>query len=244
MEEGVQGGGTRVLMVDDDVRLCRLTERFLAPMGYEVFSVHTGPEGLDAVLTGQWHVVLLDVMLPGLDGFELLRRIRARSDVPVLMRSARGESDDRIVGLELGADDYLPKTFTPRELLARIRAVTRRRAGETVSSGAVVPDEVAAGALRIHTGLRRAWFQERELELTATEFDLLLAFTRSRGRVRTRESLVEEIRDRSFEAFDRSIDVHVSSLRRKLGDDARNPRWIRTLRSLGYQLVRTPGEPR
>ena len=244
METGTESRGTRVLMVDDDERLCRLTERFLNPMGYQVFSVHSGPEGLDAVLTGSWHVVLLDVMLPGMDGFELLRRIRSRSDVPVLIRSARGESDDRIVGLELGADDYLPKTFTPRELLARIRAVTRRRASEVVSGTAVVPEEVTAGILRLHNGLRRAWFGPRELELTSTEFDLLLALARSRGRVRTRESLMEETRSRSFEAFDRSIDVHVSSLRRKHGDDGRNPRWIRTVRSLGYQLVRTPGEPR
>ncbi|MCP5526916.1 MAG: response regulator transcription factor [Verrucomicrobiales bacterium] len=228
----------RLLLIDDDRKLCRLLGEYLGPMGYEVEAVHSGPDGAARAAEAGWHAVILDVMLPGADGFEVLRRIRAASGVPVLMLTARGDEADRIVGLELGADDYLPKPFSPRELLARLRAVTRRGAhvpetGEASASGAVV----TVGDLQIDPDRRTARAGERVLNLTAVEFDLLLSLARARGRVKTRERLVEDIRNRNFDVFDRSIDVHVSALRRKLGDDAKEPRYIRTVRAVGYLLI-------
>lgn len=226
----------RILIIDDDRKLCRLLGEYLGPMGYEVEAAHAGPEGVEAALAGEWHAVILDVMLPGMDGFEVLRRVRAGSDVPVLMLSARGDETDRIVGLELGADDYLPKSFSSRELLARLRAVTRRA---TAARPVVEPDqaELAVGELRINPGSRVAVLGDQPLNLTAVEFDLLLSLARARGRVRTREQLIEEIRERDYDVFDRSVDVHVSALRKKLGDDVREPRFIRTVRAVGYMFL-------
>ncbi|MCB1125595.1 MAG: response regulator transcription factor [Verrucomicrobiae bacterium] len=230
------GQRQRVLIVDDDRKLCRLIGEYLGSMGYEVEAVHTGLEGAEPARAGSWHAVILDVMLPGLDGFEVLRRIRAGSDVPVLMLSARGDETDRIVGLELGADDYLPKSFSSRELLARLRAVTRRSvAARPAAEGE--PEELVVGDLRLHPGSRVAVLGDQSLSLTAVEFDLLLSLARARGRVKTREQLVEEIRERDYDVFDRSVDVHVSALRRKLGDDAREPRFIRTVRAVGYMML-------
>lgn len=234
--------GTPLLVIDDDRKLCRLIREYLEPLGYAVEAAHTGPEGVERALAGTWQAVILDLMLPGLDGFEVLKRIRARSDVPVLMLTARGDEADRIVGLEIGADDYLPKTFSPRELLARLRAVTRRASRPPATPAA--PDgeaEVTVGPLRINPAARVAVLGEQRLDLTAVEFDLLLALARARGRVKTREQLLEEIRERDYDVFDRSIDVHISALRKKLGDDAREPRFIRTLRAVGYMFIR-PGE--
>ncbi|RME90198.1 MAG: DNA-binding response regulator [Verrucomicrobia bacterium] len=226
----------RVLLIDDDRKLCRLVAEYLGAMGYEVRAAHHGEEGVELAVGEPWTAVILDVMLPGLDGFEVLRRIRARSEVPVLMLSARGDETDRIVGLELGADDYLPKTFSSRELLARLRAVTRRAAARR-AGGAEVEPEIVVGDLRINPGARLAFRGEERLDLTPVEFDLLLALARARGRVKTREQLVEEIRNRDYDVFDRSVDVHVSALRKKLGDDPRAPRYIRTVRAVGYQLI-------
>ena len=231
-------GRTRLLMVDDDRKLCRLVATYLTPLGFDVTAVHTGPDGVEqAVATGPTapHVVLLDVMLPGLDGFEVLKKIRARSGVPVLMLTARGDETDRIVGLEVGADDYLPKTFSTRELLARLRAVLRRSSG-AANAPEAPPAEIVVGPLRINVDARSAVLGATLLALTPVEFDLLASLARARGRVRTREALLDEIRDRNYDVFDRSIDVHISSLRKKLGDDAKNPRFIRTLRSAGYML--------
>jgi DNA-binding response OmpR family regulator len=179
--------------------------------------------------------VILDVMLPGMDGFDVLKEIRRRSDVPVLMLTACGEEADRIVGLEIGADDYLPKTFSTRELLARLRAVTRRarRPPEPEEE----EHELVVGALRVNTGARTAVLGDQPLALTPVEFDLLASLARARGRVKTREALLDECRDRNYEVFDRSIDVHISALRRKLGDDPKVPRYIRTVRSAGYLLI-------
>lgn len=226
---------TRVLVIDDDRKLCRLIGEYLGPMGYAVEAVHSGPEGVSRATEGPWDAVILDVMLPGLDGFEVLKRIRARCDVPVLMLTARGEEADRIVGLEMGADDYLPKTFSSRELLARLRAVTRRAVARADSD--LVEREIVVGQLRINAGSRAAVMGDQPLSLTPVEFDLLLSLAKARGRVKTRERLIEEIRERHYDVFDRSIDVHISALRRKLGDDARQPRFIRTLRSAGYMMV-------
>jgi len=224
-----------ILLIDDDRKLCRLTQEYLEPFGYKVEAVHTGPDGLRAALEGDWAAVILDVMLPGMDGLEVLRRIRERSDLPVLMLSARGDETDRIVGLELGADDYIPKAFSPRELLARLKAVTRRAARRD-RGGEAEDREVVVGPLRIAPASRAARLGERPLSLTPVEFDLLLSLARAKGRVKTRQQLLDEIRNRDYEAFDRSIDVHISSLRKKLGDNAREPRFIRTIRAVGYMM--------
>lgn len=236
------GGRHRLLMIDDDRKLCRLIKDYLEPLGYEVHAAFTGPEGLHQALDASWHAVILDVMLPGLDGLEVLKQIRAKSNVPVLMLTARGEPPDRIVGLELGADDYLPKTFTTRELLARLRAVSRRSVSRDAAAAPAGAEELAIGGLRILTGPHLVSIEEQPLSLTPVEYDLLLALARAKGRVKTREMLLEDIRERQYEVFDRSIDVHISSLRRKLGDDPKAPRYIRTVRAAGYMLV-NPLEP-
>lgn len=227
---------TRVLLIDDDRKLCRLIGEYLDAMGYAVSAVHTGPEGVQLAAREPWDAIILDVMLPGLDGFQVLQQIRRQSDVPVLMLTARGDEADRIVGLEIGADDYLPKTFSTRELLARLRAVTRR------THRAVGPpaSELVLGPLRIDFDTRQVWLEEALLTLTPVEFDLLACLGRPPGRVRTREQLLEDIRERNYEVFDRSIDVHVSALRKKLGDDPKEPRFIRTVRSAGYLLIPPP----
>ena len=225
----------RLLVIDDDKKLCRLIADYLEPLGYAVQAVHTGPDGVTAATGGTWHAVILDLMLPGMDGFEVLKQIRKSSDVPVLMLTARGDEADRIVGLEIGADDYLPKTFSTRELLARLRAVTRR------STRAPAPKEelrtIIVGDLRVCADNRTAVRGDAALDLTPVEFDLLWSLAQAKGRVKTREQLLDEIRDREYEVFDRSVDVHISALRRKLGDDAKTPRYIRTLRSAGYMLI-------
>ena len=227
----------RLLIIDDDKKLCRLIRDYLEPMGFEVEAAHTGPEGLEKAQTGQFQAIILDVMLPAMDGFEVLRLLRRTSDVPVLMLTARGEEPDRIVGLEIGADDYLPKTFSTRELLARLRAVVRRSSRTVVSAQPQNEPEIQVGALRVIPASRVALLANQPLTLTPVEFDLLAALARARGRVKSREQLLEEIRERHYDVFDRSIDVHVSTLRRKLGDDARDPRYIRTVRSAGYMLI-------
>lgn len=225
----------RLLVIDDDRKLCRLIGDYLSPLGYTVTAVHTGPEGVEKATVEEWHAIILDLMLPGMDGFEVLKAIRHKSDVPVLMLTARGDEADRIVGLEIGADDYLPKTFSTRELLARLRAVTRRTRS---AKKADEPEaEVVVGNIRIHTGAHTAVIGDQPLVLTPVEYDLLLALARARGRVRSREALIEDIRDRNYDVFDRSIDVHISALRKKLGDDAKNPHIIRTVRAAGYMMV-------
>jgi DNA-binding response OmpR family regulator len=229
--------GLRLLVIDDDRQLCRLIKDYLKPLGYEVTAVHNGPDGLEAALQESWNAVILDVMLPGLNGFEVLKRLREKSNVPVLMLTARGEEADRIAGLEVGADDYLPKTFSTRELLARLRAVTRRTAPAVAGTAGAGEAEIVAGPLRINPETRRAALDDKQLDLTALEFDLLACLARARGRVKSREQLVEAIADRNYDVYDRSIDVHVWSLRKKLGDDPKNPRFIRTYRSVGYMLI-------
>jgi DNA-binding response OmpR family regulator len=226
---------TRVLVVDDDTKLCRLIRDYLAPLGYDVAVEHTGPAGLETALGNSFAAVLLDVMLPGMDGFEVLKRLRGQSSVPVLMLTGRGEEPDRIVGLELGADDYLPKTFSTRELLARLRAVIRRSI--MTAASAVPPSQtIVVGDLEISEGARAASLAGQTLQFTTVEFDLLLSLAKAAGRVKTREQLLLEVADRNFDVFDRSIDVHISSVRRKLGDDPKNPRFIVTVRNVGYMM--------
>jgi DNA-binding response OmpR family regulator len=179
-------------------------------------------------------------MLPGMDGFDVLRHLRSKSNVPVLMLTGVGEEADRIVGLELGADDYLPKTFSTRELLARLRAVIRRSIITSVESEQQPPSSVTIGGLRIDQASRVASLDGGTLQLTAVEFDLLLSLAKAAGRVKTREQLLLEVADRNFDVFDRSIDVHISSIRKKLGDDRKSPGFIITVRSVGY-MMRKPG---
>jgi DNA-binding response OmpR family regulator len=236
----------RLLIVEDDVRLCRLVKDYLETMGYNVAMEHNGPAGLATALKDSFQAIILDVMLPGMDGFEVLRRLRAHSTVPVLMLTGRGEEADRIVGLELGADDYLPKTFSTRELLARLRAVLRRSIVTQTMNDAAAADRrsapVVVGELYIDPGAHSAMLGNQPLALTRQEFDLLLALARAAGKVKTREHLLLEVADRDFEGFDRSIDVHISSLRKKLGDDAKSPRWIDTIRGVGYTLKKPGSE--
>ncbi len=230
-----------ILIVDDDVKLCRLIREYLEPLGYQVTVAHTGPEGLAAAVREQFSAVILDVMLPGMNGFDVLRNLRAKSNVPVLMLTGRGEEADRIVGLELGADDYLPKTFSTRELLARLRATIRRSNVALVQEGSR-EQQVVVGDLRLDPEARAAVLAGQALPLTAVEFDLLMSLAKAAGRVRTREQLLNEIADRNFDVFDRSIDVHISSLRKKLGDDSKSPRFIVTVRSAGYMLRKPDSE--
>jgi len=237
-------GRTRLLVIDDDRELCALIRDYLEPLGYDVTAVHNGLVGVDQAMMGNFEVIILDVMLPGLDGFEALKRIRQQSNVPILMLTARGEESDRVAGLEVGADDYLPKTFSTRELLARLRAVMRRTSRPT--AGAQPADEgdaeVVVGELRLHPGTRTMARGDKAVELTAIEFDLLECLMRARGRVKSREQLLEAITDRNYDVFDRSIDVHIWSLRKKLGDDPKNPRFVRTLRAVGYMLINPDAE--
>jgi DNA-binding response OmpR family regulator len=231
----------RLLVVEDDVRLAKLVKDYLDAMGYLVSLAHTGPAGLEAALTHAFHAIILDVMLPGLDGFEVLRRLRVHSNVPVLLLTGRGEETDRIVGLEMGADDYIPKTFSTRELLARLRAVLRRSVITEQQKTDQRTAPVAVGELFIDPASHTATLSGEPLVLTRQEFDLLVALARSSGRVKTREQLLLEIADRDFEAFDRSIDVLIAALRKKLRDDAKAPHWIETVRGLGYVMKR-PGQ--
>lgn len=224
----------KVLLIDDDKKLCRLIAGYLDPLGYSVSAVHTGTEGLERALAHRWHAVLLDMMLPGMDGFEVLKKIRQKSEVPVLMLTNRGDEADRIVGLEMGADDYLPKTCSSREMLARLRAVARRSNRQQTQSE---DDDIHVGLLHIQPASYVAALGDQPLHLTPVEFDLLLCLARSVGRVKTRDQLLEEIRERNYEVFDRSIDVHISALRKKLGDDPKHPRFIRTVRTAGYSLM-------
>lgn len=224
---------SRLLVVDDDRKLANLIRDYLTPLGYDVTLRHSGPDGLAEALASPYEAVILDVMMPGMDGFAVLRELRKKSDVPVLMLTALGEEADRIVGLEIGADDYLPKTFSSRELLARLRAVTRRA---RVKPGDDAIREFSAGPLRLCEETHTVILGDTALDLTTIEFAILASLLRAKGRVKTREKLIEEVSDRRFDVFDRSIDVHVSSLRKKLGDDAKNPQFIRTIRGIGYSL--------
>jgi len=237
-------GHARLLVIDDDRKLCRLIADYLTPLGYSVTAVHTGPEGVEQAKAETWQAVILDLMLPGMDGFEVLKNIRRTSDVPVLMLTARGDEADRIVGLEIGADDYLPKTFSTRELLARLRAVTRRAVRAPQGAPDAIKPDIVVGPLRINPNARVALLDDQVLTLTPVEYDLLLSLARAKGRIKSRDQILDEIRDREYEIFDRSIDVHVSALRKKLGDDPRQPRFIRTVRSAGYMLVNPGEEPR
>ena len=224
----------RILLVEDDRKLARLLVDLLLAHGYSAVAVYDGHSGIERAREERWNLVMLDVMLPGLGGFEVLRRLRRVSQVPVLMLTARGGDEDRVAGLDGGADDYVAKTASSRELVARIGALLRRAALAVPVSH---PDLLTAGELHLDVAARTAHLGDRRLSLTPVELDLLITLLRFRGRVRSREQLLEQVRGRELGAFDRTIDVHIAALRRKLGDDPRSPRYIRTVRSAGYMLV-------
>ena len=225
----------RLLIIDDDAELCELLAEYLQPEGFQVDAVHTGTEAVERALTGHYALLVLDVMLPGLRGFDVLQKIRATSRVPVIMLTARGEDVDRILGLEIGADDYLPKPFNPRELAARIQAVLRRT-DEARTRGAVSAGEelVCVGDLELSPASRVVRRNNHEVDLTAVEFDLLKLFLSSPGVVLEREYLAHSVLGRNLTPFDRSIDVHVSNLRRKLGWAPDGGERIKAVRGSGY----------
>src|SRR2546423_3691238 len=225
---------TQVLLADDDVELSAMLKEYLEREGFAVTAVHDGEAAARLAPGGAYQIVVLDVMMPKLDGVEALRRIRQASRVPVIMLTARGDDVDRIVGLELGADDYVPKPCTPRELVARLRAILRRaQGGANVGGAAAGPLEI--GALKLWPEKRRAEWRSRELVLTSIEFNVLEVLMKNAGRVVSKHEISEQALGRPLARFDRSIDVHLSAIRQKLGDGAR---LIRTVRGLGYHLVK------
>ncbi|KPJ98796.1 MAG: transcriptional regulator [Nitrospira bacterium SG8_35_4] len=225
----------RILVIDDDEELCELLTQYLGPEGFEVEAVHDSGKGIARALSGEHDFVVLDVMLPGVNGFEVLRTVRKSSPVPVLMLTARGEDVDRIVGLEMGADDYLPKPFNPRELVARIRAIQRR--GETKNKEKTEhqpPEKIIVSDVSLERATRVVQKAGKNVDLTAAEFDLLEMLLRSAGHVVPRRELVTKVLGRGLDPFDRSIDVHISSLRKKLGHKIKGVERIRTIRGIGY----------
>ncbi len=230
----------QILIIDDDVALCELVTEYLEPLGFQIESVHRGDAGAERALAGEHSLVVLDVMLPGLNGFEVLRRIRAESKIPVLMLTARGDDIDRIVGLEIGADDYLPKPFNPRELTARIRAILRRTTSEAPVDQ-VLEKRLQVGDVELDSGTRAITRGGQNVELTAVEFDLLEKLLRSAGQIVTREELSKQVLGRSSSPFDRSIDMHISNLRKKLGHRADATERIKTVRGVGYIYAQVSG---
>jgi DNA-binding response OmpR family regulator len=227
----------QILLIDDDVELCSLVTEYLEAEGFKVEAVFDGKRGLERALNGQQLLVVLDVMLPGLSGLDVLRRIRITSKMPVLLLTARGEDVDRIVGLEIGADDYLPKPFNPRELVARIRAILRR----TRSTPQIdpIPDVIRVGDIELDPATRTVRQKGTRIEFTSVEFNLLEVLLREAGRVVAREELVDTVLSRKFSPFDRSIDMHISKVRKKLGDSDTGTELIKTVRGVGYIFALT-----
>jgi DNA-binding response OmpR family regulator len=226
---------TRVLIIDDDEKLNALLAEYLGRFDFSVRAAVKPEEGLRALKADPPDIVILDVMLPGIDGFAVCRKVRESSRVPIIMLTARGDVMDRIVGLELGADDYLPKPFEPRELAARMQAVLRRGANGGLE------DRVRAGPLELNWTTRSAYLDGQPLSLTSAEFELLGLLVRNRGRVLTRDRILDETRGIDWEAYDRSIDVLISRIRQKLDDDPREPAFIRTVRRIGYAFIGRQG---
>lgn len=223
----------KVLIIDDDEELCDLVSEYLAVEGFETEAVHEGDTGLEKAKTGKYDLAILDVMLPKMNGFEVLKNIRSHSDLPVLMLTARGDDMERIVGLEIGADDYLPKPFNPRELVARLRAILRRSInGEEKDE--TLPEKIVVGDVELSSTSRAAVLGETTLTLTSVEFDLLAALLREAGRVVKKEDLSEKVLERKLSPFDRSLDMHISNLRKKLGSREDGSERIKTIRSVGY----------
>jgi DNA-binding response OmpR family regulator len=225
-------GMARVLIIDDDVELCRLLAERLSSEDFSIEAVHNGQRGLELVLSHDYAIVILDLMLPGMMGLDVLRHVRERSSVPVLILTARGEDVDRILGLEIGADDYLPKPFHPRELVARIRAILRRTHPAKSAAGPLVIDNI-----RLDRTAREVWIHKKRIDLTSVEFSLLETLLDQAGHVVTREHLTKTVLGRELGPFDRVIDVHVSNVRRKLGHTSEAGERIKTVRGSGYLFV-------
>jgi two-component system phosphate regulon response regulator OmpR len=223
----------RILLVEDDPRLAEMLLEYLGQAGFGVTVAALGAAALERLNEAQYDAVILDLMLPDMDGLEVCRRLRAQSDTPVLMLTARGDAIDRIVGLELGADDYLPKPFEPRELLARLRAIVRRRV-----RGAESEKALHFGRLELDTAARAVRLDGKTCELTGYQFDLLVALAKNAGRVMSREILMDLVKGESFESFDRSIDVHVSRIRACIEDNPKKPRRVITVRTAGYVFAK------
>ncbi|MBY5994124.1 response regulator [Ferrimonas balearica] len=222
----------RILLVEDDQGLCELLGQLLELEGFELTICQDGPSGLTAAQSGQHDLVLLDVMLPGLNGFDLLRQLRQKSEVPVLMLTARGDDIDRVVGLEIGADDYLPKPFNDRELIARIRAILRRTKDK--ESGSAGQDELVSGDITLYPRRQEAWVGDTLLPLTATEFTLLHELVQTPGELASKEQLSETVLGKKLMPFDRSLDMHLSNLRRKLPERVDGRPRVKTVRGKGY----------
>ena len=235
---------TRLLMIEDDRALAGMVATYLGRAGMTLEHRESADAGLAAALDGGYDAIVLDLMLPDGNGLDLCRAIRAGSDVPILMLTARGEEADRIVGLEIGADDYLPKPFNPRELLARLRAILRRRGGAAGGDRPEAGETLRFGRLAIERAARRVLVDGEERPLTGHQFDLLCALAESAGRVLSRDQLMDRVRGEALEAFDRSIDVHISRIRAAIEDDPKNPRRIVTLRGAGYLFARRQDEDR
>ena len=226
-----------VLVIDDDVELCQLLSEYLVADGYLVEYLHTGQQGVERALEGLPAIVVLDVMLPDIKGFEVLRRIRAMSRTPILMLTARGDEQDRILGLQMGADDYLPKPFNPRELTARIEAVLRRSRPDPAAVDVRRADRLVVDDVSIDRGSRVVRCAGAPIEVTTVEFELLDALLRAAGRVIARDEMVRTVLRREFSPFDRSIDTHVSNLRKKLGPARDGGERIKGVRGIGYQYA-------
>jgi two-component system, OmpR family, response regulator CpxR len=224
---------SKILIIDDDEELCELVAEYLSVEGFTTEAVHDGEHGLQKALSGEYEMAILDVMLPRKNGFDVLRDLRKTSKLPVLMLTAKGDDMERIVGLEIGADDYLPKPFNPRELVARLRAVLRRVQGvdenKQVSSEVFTVEDIEVSL----TG-RTAKINGEELNLTAVEFDLLVALLEQAGKIVKKEELSQRVLDRRLSPFDRSLDMHISNLRKKLGLREDESERIKTIRSVGY----------
>ncbi len=225
---------SRILLIDDDARLFELLSSYLGQNGMHLTHAPDGRAGLAALEAGVFDAVLLDVMMPGMDGLEVVKRIRAKGNLPVIMLTAKGDETDRVVGLELGADDYLPKPFNPRELLARLRAVLRRASPEAVAH------QLRVGEIVIDVPAREVKVEGRLADLTGIEFDILVALMRRAGRVVPRDALLDEAGRSDVVVGERTVDVHISHLRQKLGDDPKEPRLIKTVRGVGYVLAKEP----
>lgn len=222
----------RILVIDDDTELCDLVTEYLAPDGFAVEAIHQPEQGLARALSGEHQLLVLDVMMPGLNGFEVLRRLRANSRLPVLMLTARGSDVDRIVGLELGADDYLPKPFNPRELVARIHAILRRTNPAPAPTAA--PRRLTIADVTVDCNMRMVQCCGEKVDLTSAEFDLLVLLLQTAGTVISREEISQSVLGREFNPLDRSIDTHVSNLRKKLGFEVQGVERIKSVRGVGY----------
>ncbi len=221
----------KILIIDDDEELCELVSEYLSVEGFESSAVHDGESGLKEAQKGPYDLAILDVMLPKMSGFEVLRNLRERSDLPVLMLTARGDDMERIIGLEIGADDYLPKPFNPRELVARLRAILRRANPETDGEPA---ESITAEDVTLSPTLRSVEVGGEAVSLTSVEFELLAALMRNAGKVSRKEDLSETVLERSLSPYDRSLDMHISNLRKKLGPREDGTERIKTIRSVGY----------